>query len=328
MKRILKILLFLLVYSLSFATDLILKNNLCYEKNKNTPYTGSGTYSIWINNNKNGEYSGELKNGVFIGKGIYYKWWDGNYQGKVTVDYKNGFLFPGYGIDYDKYDNIVYEGDFKEGYYSGKGTYYYWSNEGIYLGKIVGEFEKANVNGYATVYSYDDTIEYEGEMRNGQYQGKGTYYWSTSDKIDGTWKNGELMLVDEKTKKTYTKSLDKIYSENFVEIYDTKIIRFEDTRTVGVRFKIKNKGSRNIILMRLMIEYKNNKGNTIYENVIYPICSFDYYDYNVVEQLKENYIYQMPEEAYFKDYKVPTEWNGDYKISVEDISLTNYGIEN
>lgn len=317
MKKILLILLF--IYNLSYSNDLILKNNLLYEKNKKVPYTGKGVYSIWVNNEKYGEYTGELKQGNFIGKGTYFSFYEGNYEGKVVVDYKNGFSFLGYGVEYNKYDTIIYEGNFKEGSYSGKGTRYYWDESNIYRGKTIGDFEKGFVNGYATKYYSDNSIEYDGEMKNGEYNGNGTYYWSSLDKIAGIWENGKLRITDENTKKNYFKSPEDLYIENFIQIYDTEIARSEEV--CNIRIKIKNKGSRTIGELQLLIEYKDVEGKVIYEKLITPITSLN--NYNQVQYLDPNNIYQMAKGMYFKDYMVPSEWNGDYIISVKYLSLNS-----
>ena len=271
MKNIL--ILWLVLGNLSFSAELIIKNNLVYEKNSKIAFTGKGIL--------------------------------------------NGFD-----------GNRLYEGDFKKGVYDGQGTLYVYINDDTIL-KRTGEYKEGKLNGKGIAYNYDGTIEYEGYFKNDEYSGLGTYYWSEDKKIEGVWEKGKIKIIDPSTKKTRFLSLENIYSESFIEIYDTNILRFDDN-SVGIKVKVKNSGSRMIGRLELLIEYKDSQGKTIYEKSIAPISgsSDNYYEHFIpIQYLKPNYIYQMREDDYFMDYRVPFEWSGDYKISINYLLLTDYGSE-
>lgn len=124
------------------------------------------------------------------------------------------------------------------------------------------------------------------------------------------------------------KSLEKLtpeqeYIKNFVEIYEVDIAYhdFYSGESVGVRYKIKNKGNKTLQTVDVLIKYKDKDGNTIYEKTLYPVFSSDWSFGENMSELKPNYIYQMEKDKYTVDEKVPTEWVGAYDIEISKIEF-------
>ena len=85
--------------------------------------------------------------------------------------------YNGKGIRY--YNNVkIYEGEFKDGKYDGKGIDYYINGTKIYEG----EFKDGKYDGKGIKYYDNDTKEYEGEFKDGDYNGKGIR-WKINLKI-------------------------------------------------------------------------------------------------------------------------------------------------
>ena len=107
----------------------------------------------------NNIYIGEadyiIRNGrggmIFRDEGTYYVgYWDNGRQ------YKRGKVF-------DKKNNLLYDGEYKNGIREGSGIYYYQTGE-----------------------------KYEGKFVNGLKDGKGTFYWKNGNKWEGYFKNDEM----------------------------------------------------------------------------------------------------------------------------------------
>jgi len=91
------------------------------------------------------------------------KWNDITYEG----EWKNG-IPEGKGKEYKEYEGqqrIIYEGEWKNGKREGKGI----------------EYDKTEIN---------ESKIYEGEWKNGVYEGKGTLYIANKKWYEGNWKNG------------------------------------------------------------------------------------------------------------------------------------------
>ena len=121
-----------------------------------------------------------LNNKIFDGK--YY-----NSKGILEYELKKG---NGYVKEYYDNDKLKYEGEYINGYLIGKGKNYYENGnlktEGDYIlknkmnmkgykenGDI--DFEVINGKGYMKNY-YDDKLLFEGEILNGERNGKGKEY--------------------------------------------------------------------------------------------------------------------------------------------------------
>lgn len=133
-------------------------------------------------------YKGEFKtriNGEQVkqGKGLltltdgtkYDGIWDEN-------NFKTGSFFNNKG---DK----IYDGEWKEGKFSGKGKAY--PNEGELAGYTLdGNFLNGKANGFGISYKSDGTKEYEGEWKDFKYDGKGILYLFGKKSYEGGWQKG------------------------------------------------------------------------------------------------------------------------------------------
>lgn len=154
-------------------------------------------------------YYGKInKEGVPDGTGILFTVWPPEWQSDGTA-----------------YTTICYIGGFKNGYKDGYGIEY-WELSGDYMVKYEGQFEKGNYHGEGIEYLYDvsgsyDSIEtmrkeifaqtegntlmvepillsfkrYEGDFKNGEYDGKGKQYFGVRDDkailhYEGEWTKG------------------------------------------------------------------------------------------------------------------------------------------
>jgi hypothetical protein len=172
---------------------LVYKNGEKYEGSMSVGIIqGNGTLTL-----KNGEkYQGQFLNNKKHGNGIEIysendsknrvsydgEWKEGDYSGTGTMIWKDG---------------AKYNGEWQNGYRTGNGTYY-WSNGQ----KYVGDFLNAKRHGLGIeTYPENDTfyrISYDGEWKEDKKSGNGTQTWKSGDKYVGEWQNG-----DETGKGTY-----------------------------------------------------------------------------------------------------------------------------
>lgn len=153
---------------------------------------------------KGDRYEGEIKNGQYEGKGVFTyvtgeryegEWSNDKRNGKGVLSYANGDRYEGEWKD-DTYLKGVYiykNGDRYEGDWrilgknrNGKGTFTYADGR-----RYVGEFRDDEINGrgYMTYPKNNLTQSYEGEWKNGKYNGFGTIIWSNGDRYDGEWRD-------------------------------------------------------------------------------------------------------------------------------------------
>ena len=168
---------------------------------------GQGTI-YWANGNK---YEGGWSQGYFHGEGIFY-YADGTSEKAVhnlgVLKSKSPNIIR---KNYD--DGAWYEGEFKNGKYHGQGTFC-WTNGTKYVGPFAdgmchgegilyyndGTSEKVTYNNGNVVNkspnilreNYNDGSWYEGEMKDGLRNGKGTYYWANGDRYIGNWAKGAM----------------------------------------------------------------------------------------------------------------------------------------
>ena len=100
----------------------------------------------------------------------------GFYRGAM----KNGF-FHGKGR-LEEYDGSIYEGDFLDGRFDGKGKYSWAGN------KYKGEFRNGKFGGQGKLTLKDGHV-YEGDFRDGKYHGEGILTWGVSS-YTGEFKEG------------------------------------------------------------------------------------------------------------------------------------------
>lgn len=138
---------------------------------------------------KNGDYyEGEWINGIIEGKGKFHsKIYNFIYEG----NFKN-FLFHGKGIikykikKNDENNNnipISYEGQFKNGYKEGKGKLIF--KDGSYY---EGNFNLDKYNGEG-IFKWKKEKYYSGEWKNNMIHGKGKFIWNKDTYYKGEYKN-------------------------------------------------------------------------------------------------------------------------------------------
>ena len=118
-----------------------------------------------------------IKIGVDIGiceeeeKTVYFE--DGSRTGIYTGQVEDGVPHGAGKFDYaDKNgNNFTYEGEFKEGKFSGYGILYFSTGH-----KHCGFFENGRLNGYATMYNPNGHITSQGQFVNGKLSGLGAIY--------------------------------------------------------------------------------------------------------------------------------------------------------
>lgn len=152
------------------------------------------------------EYMGEFKEGKFDGYGMLFN---------IPSDDDIFRLYHIYGDDYtehiqDELCFMLYDGEFEEGEYNGKGNRYYYINlvehyynfVSIYtdyfevldtvkdLDILVGNFKKGECS--KGKYYTNGYLYYDGEFKNDMFNGKGKLYDESGQKLySGKWKNGE-----------------------------------------------------------------------------------------------------------------------------------------
>ena len=125
----------------------------------------------YLNGERNGKGKEYFINGniYFIGEYLKGKKWNGkgyNKYGGYAFKINNG---NGYTLEYDTYDNLIFEGEYFNGEKNGKGYEY-----------VYNENQEANV------------VIFEGEYLNGIKNGKGKKYYDNSKlKFDGEYLNGK-----------------------------------------------------------------------------------------------------------------------------------------
>lgn len=119
---------------------------------------------------------------------------------KIEGEWKNGRLVKG--KVFDENGKLIYQGQFKNGLYHGKGALYKHDPKFIDLDeKYIGEFKNGTQTGKGEKYIYfgkNDFEKTEGQFKNGELNGMGKIYFDgekTSGKNvsqEGNFKNGKL----------------------------------------------------------------------------------------------------------------------------------------
>lgn len=144
-------------------------------------------------------YEGEYKKGELSGNGIAYaindsdivsfnEAWDWTEDIKEKTERLDNFNILT-NIPMVGGMRVEYIGEFGKDDLNGKGTKYGIENQ---MATASGEFKNRTlVNG--KIYSYEGSLLYEGELKNGKYHGKGILYNSDgSVKYEGKFKNGDI----------------------------------------------------------------------------------------------------------------------------------------
>ena len=152
------------------------QNRVGYEGTfKEGKYHGFGKLYNYIGGNRYLYYEGNFNLGNFEGKGeLYYREnKEVSYQKKnLSGIFKNNEI-NGKGIKYYKNGKIKFDGIFNT-INSFQGIYYSPFGDTLYQGNIINE--KPDDDKYMIIYNDDGNIQYEGEIMNGKYEGKGIEY--------------------------------------------------------------------------------------------------------------------------------------------------------
>ena len=231
-------------------------------------------------NHTNFIYKGEFKNGKYDGKGILYDFKDEDNYKIYEGEFKNG-KYDGKGIYYMK-NIIIYQGQFKDGKFHGKGVKYndkeYGSHYIIYEGYFLNDL----YNGEGRLYYESGLIQYIGNFKDGEFNGKGVYYDKNNKKydvIDGLPENDGIFIK---------------YNNSNGHYYELNI---ENKKIVG---KIKEYNNDNLIYYG---EFKNNKYNGY--GILYNYGSKNYEGYFIDKEYDGKGI-----EYYYKE---KIKYNGDFK---------------
>ena len=120
-------------------------------------------------------------------------------QNKLVIDIsyykifsKRHIIFEqeGKGKEYNNKDNLIFEGEFKNGKRNGKGKEYNTKNELIFQGEYkngkrwngtgynnnIAKYKLNDGKGFIKIYNNNNKIQFEGEYVNGKRNGKGKEY--------------------------------------------------------------------------------------------------------------------------------------------------------
>ena len=86
-------------------------------------------------------------------------------------------------------NEVIYEGEYKDGTMNGQGSFIYTKGEGAGQ-KYVGEFQDGNFHGRGT-FTWADGGKYIGEFQDGKFHGRGTFTWAHGGKYIGEYKDGK-----------------------------------------------------------------------------------------------------------------------------------------
>ena len=130
-----------------------------------------------------GQETGVLFLSLENGELVYYEEGDDDNEGKYVGEIKNGR--PNGQGTFTFLNGTKYVGEFKDGLENGQGTYT-WTNGR----KYVGEWKDGKTHGQGTM-NFPNGLKYEGEFKDGKGNGQGTLTWSDGKKYVGEWKKGK-----------------------------------------------------------------------------------------------------------------------------------------
>ena len=131
----------------------------------------------YLNGERNGKGKVYFINGniYFIGEYLKEKKWNGkgyNKYGGYAFKINNG---NGYTLEYDTYDNLIFEGKYSNGEKNGKGyEYIYDEDQEANIVIFEGEYKDGIKNGKGKKYYNNGNLKFEGKYLNGKkWNGKG-----------------------------------------------------------------------------------------------------------------------------------------------------------
>ena len=136
-------------------------------------------------------YKGNHKSGVISGKGVLYFKGDKFLEG----EWKNGKIVKG--KEY-KNKNLIYQGQFKNNLYHGKGIEYVHDPDTSldFDEKYIGDFKNGEQTGIGEKWIYyngpDDFEKLEGHFKKGKLNGQGKLFYGNQIWKEGNFKNGFL----------------------------------------------------------------------------------------------------------------------------------------
>ena len=133
-------------------------------------------------------------------------------------EWKNG-LFSGLGIFYYRADNIFkgdrYQGEWKQGRFHGVGTYFYGADGKFKGDKYIGEWRDGLFDGRGTYYhlAQNELIgsKYVGQLTRGQKNGFGIYTYGPRSKYAGDKYEGDWVFGRKEGNGTYTSKGGGVY---------------------------------------------------------------------------------------------------------------------
>lgn len=202
-----------LIESKIFNGSLIYKGELCTFKGeiiKNNPLNGKGILQLksgeilegtFINGklNKNGKYTdidgtvyeGEFKDGILNGKGKITQLNENKSNSRTKsilekITYYGDILdFKKEGLGEEVSQDYIYKGYFHNNMKNGKGKMTFIETGETYDG----EFKNNEFSGFGT-YKWNNNCEYTGNFANGKMNGKGKFKWSDGREYNGEYING------------------------------------------------------------------------------------------------------------------------------------------
>ena len=126
-------------------------------------------------------YQGEWNNGKACGYGVYVDLVGSIYRGEWDED-----QFHGKGIEMWNFGDIKYQGDFVHAQKTGKGKFEF---EGNYY---EGEFRNGLFEGLGKYYFAESGKTYEGEFHDNSIIGRGVMMWADGSKYEGEFVNGKM----------------------------------------------------------------------------------------------------------------------------------------
>ena len=175
---------------------------------ENGKYHGFGSYfNLADNDEKGAKYVGEWKDGNYHGQGIYSfadgRVWEGEFKNHEWVNgkkYAKGEYIKS--LEKAKPSNScpgspikTYYDSIPDSWNNCSGTYVSF-DEGFKGNTYIGEFKNGQPNGKGTYYFLANNEfkgdKYEGEIKNGEFFGMGTYYFEASNQFKGDKYEGEF----------------------------------------------------------------------------------------------------------------------------------------
>lgn len=118
---------------------------------------------------------------------------------------------------------------------------------------------------------------------------------------------------------------DQQYINQYLELYEFRARYMDsvlDGKVPGVEFKIRNKGSRTLNRVKVVVFFKDASGATIAEEDFVPVSVSEYNFSKSSTPLKPGYIWQQEKGKFYSAKTVPSEWTeGAAEAKITEISF-------